>query len=166
MRHLSLVLFACVGAALLFTPRPATALGLSGSGGKLGILAPESGGSTPALAGHLEFESPGTRVHLMPSLMYWKDDAIGDLSANLDLYYHFDDEGYVTPYVGGGLGINFFSNSRTDRSDADVGLNVLGGVRFPGSFSHYFLEGRYTASDVSQLAVLGGITFHGGSVGR
>jgi hypothetical protein len=38
-------------------------------------------------------------------------------------------------------------------------MNLMGGMRFPGAANHYFLEGRYTASDVSQVSVLTGITF-------
>ena len=45
-------------------------------------------------------------------------------------------------------------------SNTEVGLNLFGGLRMPGPYSHYFVEGRYTASDISQFSVLGGVTFH------
>src|SRR5262249_8225609 len=110
--------------------------------------------------GHVELEQSGTRVHLMPNLMYWHVNRESDVNPNFDAYYHFGQEGEVSPYLGAGLGLNMMNNTATDRSRTDLGANLLGGVRFPGGANHYFVEGRYTASDVPQVAVLGGITFH------
>ena len=73
--------------------------------------------------------------------------------------YHFVPEGQIAPYVGAGLGINAFSSS--NQSDTKLGVNLIGGFRFPAPAVHYFLEGRYTASDITQFGLLGGITFHG-----
>jgi opacity protein-like surface antigen len=84
---------------------------------------------------------------------------VRDLSPNLDLTYHFDREGRVTPYVGGGLGLHFVDDDRGDRSGTSLGLNLVGGLRFPTAAHRYFLEGRYTASDISQFALMGGVTF-------
>ena len=146
---------------ILATPPPASAFNLTGFGGKLGYMTPENLDGTLAIGAHLEFEQHGTRVHLLPNLMYWKAGNLSDLSVNADLYYHFVGEGQVTPYVGAGIGANFFSDDRSNQSDTKLGLNVIGGFRIPAPALHYFLEGRYTASDFSQFALLGGITFHG-----
>ena len=151
---------ACL-AGILATPPPAGAFGLTGFGGKLGYVSPENRDGALAVGGHMEFEQIGTRVHLLPNLMYWKAGDLSDLSANADLYYHFVSEGQVTPYVGAGLGVNFFSDDRSSQSDPKLGLNLVGGFRIPAPAVHYFLEGRYTASNVSQFGLLGGITFHG-----
>lgn len=150
--------FAIIG--LLATAPASHAFGMSGFGAKLGVTDPSDLGATLTLGAHLEFEQPGTQVHLLPSLMYWSSDDVTDVSPNFDVYYHFQSEGMVTPYVGGGLGMHFFNNSRTDRSKSDLGANLMGGLRFPAAASHYFLEGRYTVADISQFAVLGGITLH------
>jgi hypothetical protein len=56
--------------------------------------------------------------------------------------------------------VNFIRNERLDRSSTDLGMNVIGGLRFPGAANNYFVESRFTASDINQIAVLGGITFH------
>lgn len=149
----------CV-ALLLSSPAPASAFGMSGVGGKLGYVTPENLDGTLAIVGHLEFEQPGSRLHLVPSVMYWQSNNLSDISANADLYYHFSPEGVVTPYVGAGLGLNFFNNDSSNNSSTDVGANVFGGVRIPASNLHYFLEGRYTASERSQFGILGGITIH------
>lgn len=148
-------------AGILATPPPASAFSLTGFGGKLGYLTPENRDGTLAVGGHMEFEQSGSRVHLIPNVMYWKTDGLSDLSANADLYYHFVREGLVTPYVGAGLGLNSLHSGPSSRSDTKLGLNLVGGFRFPAPTVHYFVEGRYTASELSQFAILGGITFHG-----
>ena len=91
--------------------------------------------------------------------MYWKVNGVSDVNPNVDLYYHFVPEGLITPYLGGGLGLNMYDRERRS-SNTEVGLNLFGGLRMPGPYSHYFVEGRYTASDISQFSVLGGVTFH------
>jgi opacity protein-like surface antigen len=159
-----LSLFACMCIGAMFTtPSPAHAFGMTGFGGKLGYMTPEDLDGTMTVGAHLEFEQHGSRLHLIPSLMYWNTNNLRDVSANADLYYHFVREGLVTPYVGAGLGINFFSNAVSDQSDTKLGANLFGGVRLPAPGLLYFLEGRYTASEISQFSVLGGITFHGWS---
>ena len=163
MRNAFLLLFlACVClAGILATPPPASAFDLTGFGGKLGYMSPEHRDAALAVGAHMEFEQIGSRVHLLPNVMYWKAGDLSDLSANADLYYHFISEGQVTPYVGAGLGVNFFSDDRSNQSDTKLGLNLIGGFRIPAPAVHYFLEGRYTASNISQFGLLGGITFHG-----
>lgn len=153
----------CIGIGATFArPTPANAFGMTGFGGKLGYVSPEDVDGTFTIGAHLELEQPGTRFHLVPGLMYWKSNNITDLAANADLYYHFSPEGVMTPYVGAGLGLNFFSNDSSNDTSTKLGANLFGGIRIPASNMHYFLEGRYTASELSQFALLGGITFHGG----
>lgn len=158
---LSLFLACICLTGLLAAPPPASAFNLTGFGGKLGYLAPESHDGTLAIGAHLELERHASRVHLLPNVMYWKAGDLSDLSANADLYYHFVREGMVTPYLGAGLGVNAFRNNRSDQSDTKLGVNLIGGFRFPAPAVHYFVEGRYTASSVNQFGILGGITFHG-----
>ncbi len=153
-------LAALVLVALCAVPSVSHGYGVSGAGGKLGYTAPEDRDGTMMLGGHVELEKTGTRLHLLPNVMYWKVDRLSDLNPNFDVYYHFGREGRVTPYLGGGLGLNLRHSDVTERSNTDLGANLMGGFRFPGRSNHYFLEGRFTASDVSQVAVLGGITFH------
>jgi Outer membrane protein beta-barrel domain len=155
-------LLACMCIAAMFaTSSPASAFGLTGFGGKLGYLTPEDLDGTMVVGAHLEFEQHDSRLHFIPSLMYWKANNLSDASANADFYYHFVREGLIAPYLGAGLGVNFFNNDGSNQSDTKLGANLFGGVRLPAPGHHYFFEGRYTASDVSQFSVLGGITFHG-----
>lgn len=156
-RGVAASLFACV--CVFGTASSAGAFGLTGIGGTLGHVTPENLDGTMTIGAHLEFEQSGSRLHFVPSLMYWNANDISDLSTNADLYYHFLPQGLMTPYVGAGLGINVFGNERSDQSDTKLGANLFGGIRLPADRFHYFFEGRYTASEISQFAVLGGLTF-------
>jgi len=158
----SLLACLCI-AGIAATPAPASAFGMSGFGAKLGYLTPENLDGTMAISGHLEFAQPASRLHLIPSVMFWNSNNLSDVSANADLYYHFAPEGLMTPYVGAGLGVNFFNHDGSDQSATKLGANFFGGLRLPAAGFHYFVEGRYTASDISQFGVMGGITFHSGS---
>ncbi len=145
---------------LVLASGAAYAFGVTGYGGKLGIDNPEDLGSTAAVSVHAEMEQNGTHLHLLPNVAYWNVDRVSDVNPNLDVYYHFVREGRVTPYVGGGVGLNVVHRDRLDQTNTDLGMNVVGGLRFPGSAHHVFVEGRYTASDVSQVSLMTGITFH------
>lgn len=147
-------------AAVLAAPIPAHAFGFAGWGGKLGYISPESLEGTLTVGAHLEFAQSGSRLHLLPSVMYWNTNGLSDFSANGDLYYHFVHEGMVTPYVGAGLGLQWVDSDGSRGAETDLGANLFGGLKFPSPAASYFLEGRYTASDISQFAILGGITFN------
>ncbi len=138
---------------------PASAYELSGGGGRIGLANPDDINSTVMVGGHLEFEQPGTRVHIQPNLMYWKSQGLSDVNPNLDLYYHFRRAGRPSPYLGAGLAVNMRHERDTDHSDTELGANALGGLRFPGESNNLFLEGRVTAAKDPQVALLGGITF-------
>lgn len=66
----------------------------------------------------------------------------------------------LRPYAGGGL--NYARASvevgGTDVSDSQVGLNLLGGIRFGGKLSP-FVEGRFELSGGEQFVISGGILF-------
>ncbi|HEY6866656.1 MAG TPA: outer membrane beta-barrel protein [Candidatus Eisenbacteria bacterium] len=146
-------------AGLCAAPSTGLAYDMTGAGGKLGIISPEDLDNTVMIGGHLEFEND-SRFHLVPNLMYWRVDRTSDVNPNFDVYYHFNSQDRTSPYLGGGLGLNVTNSDLPDRSNTSLGANVIGGVRFPGASNHYFVEGRFTASDVSQVAVVGGITFN------
>ncbi len=140
----------------------AHAFSFSGIGGKVGFLKPEDVDGTFVLSAHAEFEKHGSRVHLTPGVAYWSKDFVTDFNPNFDIYYHFKPEGTVTPFVGGGLGMHFYSFDGPIDGESDFGANIFGGVRFPGDRTHFFLEGRYAITDLGQLSILGGVTFHMG----
>ena len=151
---------AVLALALTALPQSARAYGLSGVGGMVGYSTPQDLDGTASVSVHAELEQPGTRLHLVPNMMYWNVDRVRDVAPNLDAYYHFRPESKWTPYVGGGLGLNFVHDARVEQSNTDLGVNMMGGVVFPTSANHYFIEGRYTASDISQVSLRTGMTFH------
>lgn len=147
--------------ATLATAAPAGAqtFGFSGFGGKIGYAAPENLDGTPEFGVHAEFERPGSRVHLMPSVMYWNTNDVSNVNPNLDLYYHFEPQHSLSPYLGAGLGMNVLHDQSADHSDTNVGANFFGGLRMPAATSTAFLEGRFMAADRSAFALLAGMTF-------
>ncbi len=151
-----------MGCLLAGAASPAGAFRLSGAGLRTGVVEPEDLDSTVPIGGHLEFEQPGSRVHLQASLMYWNSDRYSDTNPNFDAYYHFAPAGLVSPYLGAGLGLHFlsFSGRRfTGESETNAGVNMLGGVLFPGRAARFFLEGRLAATDLNTVSILGGVTF-------
>jgi hypothetical protein len=137
------------------------AFDVSGVGGRIGVTDPDALDPTPSLGVHAEVEQRGSQLHLMPNLAYWNVDRVSNVNPNFDMYYHFEREHRVSPYLGGGLGLNFRHNDRVDRSQTDLGVNMIGGVSIPdrNAARRYYVEGRYTASDMNQISLLTGITF-------
>jgi hypothetical protein len=148
-----------MAAALAVIPVTSHAFEMTGAGGKVGYASPEDLDGTAMVGGQVELEQSNTRIHLVPNLMYWKVDGVSDVNPNFDVYYHFRPEEKPSPYLGGGVGINRSHSEGTDRTDTNLGANVIGGMRFPAGSHNYFVEGRLTASEVSQVSLLGGITF-------
>ena len=145
-------------AALSLSAR-ADAYGVSGVGAAGGYLNPEARDATGAIGMHAELEQRGTKFHLVPGVMYWGSDQRTDFNPNVDVTYHVRQENKVTPYVGAGVGMHMRSGPLASDEATDVGMNLMGGVRFPGQTAKIFVEGRHTVSDISQTAVLAGATF-------
>jgi opacity protein-like surface antigen len=126
-------------------------LGLKGIGGGVGYTSVTfSGpGSSESLGGfaiggvvNLGEIVPG--LSLVPDVGYWTssktisgvDWKVSDFVINGNVSYAFPS-GDVTPYVGGGLGLNFFSTTvvvpffgTVSGSESQLGINLLGGAAF------------------------------------
>lgn len=157
-RHFAVAAIAALAALSLCTP-DARALGLEGMGGKLGYTNPERFDGTTEVGVHAELAERGSRVSLMPNFMFWSVNSFSNVNPNLDVCYRFAPSGRMTPYVGSGVGLNFIDGDRFGDSDTQVGMNLIGGLRFPGAGPNYFLEARHTLSELNQTSVLAGITF-------
>ncbi|MEP7027245.1 MAG: hypothetical protein ABI960_01495 [Candidatus Eisenbacteria bacterium] len=153
---MSMLVLAFVG---LCPASPANAFGISGGGGRIGYLSPDPGDGGVAIGAHVEFESPGSRWHLQPNVLYWHGDPLTGFNANLDAFYHFGSEARTTPYLGGGVGLSIVDLPGSGGSNSDPAGNMFGGVRFPAGRNQLFLEGRYTFSDVNQASITFGATF-------
>jgi hypothetical protein len=80
-----------------------------------------------------------------------------DFNANLFYHFHLPDSPSVLPYLGGGLNAARLSVNNNDQTE--IGLNIGGGVRFPGGRVTPFIEARGVISDADQFVVTGGILF-------
>jgi len=134
---------------------------VSGAGGKFGFADPDRYDPTLMLGLHLELEQRGSHLHMVPNLLYWNTDRVSNAQPNLDLYYHFEPAREITPYLGGGVGLNFWRDDRAHDGHTDIGVNLLAGFSFPdrSALRRYYLEGRLTASEIRQFAMLAGVTF-------
>jgi hypothetical protein len=158
-KDLCIVSAAALTIALIAWPVIAGAYGLSGVGGSVGYASPENLDGTALVGVHATFEQPGTRLHMDPNVRYWNVNGVSDLAPNMDLTYHFGREDRWTPYVGGGMGVNFVHDKAFDRTANDLGVNAIAGVRFPNAANKLFVEGRYTSCDIDQVSLQTGITF-------
>jgi hypothetical protein len=148
---------ACAAALCLAVPTVSHAFQFTGVGAKLGYVNPEDLDGSVMLGAHLDFDHPNG-LRLQPSLNYWDSDVVSDVSPNLDLSYRFMGGGGVTPYLGAGLGMHMYNSDNSSFSDTNLGMNLFGGVSFPGSRTDVFLEARHSTSDITQTALLGGVT--------
>ncbi|TMQ65571.1 MAG: hypothetical protein E6K79_04375 [Candidatus Eisenbacteria bacterium] len=150
-------------------------LGFKGIGGSLGLVDPENASSAVALGFHVDAGTIVRNVHLIPSFSYWNVGTdvgayhadVKDLAFATDVNVDFPLQGgRFTPYLGGGLGLNFLSfdsnaPNSVSANDTKLGLNLLGGMRndvMPNLA--IFGELRYSfVTDANQLKILGGFTY-------
>jgi len=117
--------------------------------------------------------TPG--LQLYPSVTYAsasKDFGLGnwkvsDLAINANVKYAFKG-GSITPYVGGGLGINFVSttavvsyfgySASATASDTKFGINLLAGAQMPIGTMTGFAQANYNlVTDVSHFQIMVGV---------
>ena len=112
----------------------------------------------------------GGRVHLglsratrgleaMGSFEIFFPDGPADYwEVNANVFYALPVESAtVLPYVGGGLNIGHTDVGEFDSTE--VGLNLAGGVRFPGTSVTPFVEARAVISNRDQLVLTAGVLF-------
>jgi hypothetical protein len=105
-------------------------------------------------------------VILNPSLDYYFTESPLNVSQfSLNALYPLRYPG-LRPYVGGGIGITRLSLDRDgrgfggfDKSDTDVGLNLIGGVVFRTGNLRPFAQAQITFGDVDLFTVAGGLLF-------
>jgi len=155
-----------VGIAALLLAVPATAVGQVAFGPQLSF-----GGDTDLGIG-------GRVLANVESLEHWDfigtfdvwfpdDDGGTDVSAweiNGNLAYNFVVENSeLNPYAGAGLSIFHISvesdGPGPDFDDTDLGLNLFGGLKFPGESITPFVEVRAVLEAADQVVVTGGILF-------
>jgi hypothetical protein len=121
--------------------------------------------------------SEGLPVVINPSLDFYLMDDYGSANTQVSqsiiavdvngLYEFGIDNQAFTPYAGGGLAITRWSvdwpsgtGSQFDPSTTEVGLNLVGGARFPlGSLEPFAQLNATIGGDIQRLGVTGGVLF-------
>jgi len=117
---------------------------------------------------HLDFGNFAQRVRFQPNFELGFGDDITLAALNFEAAYRFRSNWAIwTPYLGGGLGLNFYSwddgHNLGDDSDTKVGLNILGGVeRGLASGDRFFVELKLGIGDSPDFKFTVGWTFFHG----
>jgi opacity protein-like surface antigen len=161
-------------------------IGLKAIGGEAGYASYSfsGSGSSSTLGGFLvggvaNLGELAPALSLYPSVTYSsaKKDVSGatvkvsDFAVNGNVKYSFKGEGF-TPYIGGGIGLNFasatvtvpaffgFGGGEVTSSDTKIGINLLGGAEFKISKMTGFVQAGYCLiSDMNQLQIVAGVMF-------
>lgn len=98
------------------------------------------------------FEVVGSVDRFFPDndLVWW------DFNANLFYHFHLVNAPTMVPYLGGGVNVARLSSNNFENSEA--GLNLGGGLRFPGDITP-FIELRAVVSGSDQIVLTGGVLF-------
>ena len=111
------------------------------------------------------FSAGSLALAIRPSAEYVFTDAEGIdfFQINGDVIARFSGSPSFAPYAGAGLGVAVFSvdGAGDDGTETELGLNVLGGVEFPGTlgFGTPFVQLRYSIIDPYEaFSVLGGFS--------
>jgi opacity protein-like surface antigen len=154
-------------------------------GADLGMVDPESSGSTIGFDAVADLGTISPRVRLTSQLGYWSksegafgtEASIRDISLGARAAYQFPVQSRTQPYVGGGLGFHFFNSEVTvddidlgggmiipgfsaSDSETKLGIDLGGGVSTPLSErTNLFGELWYTISDIEQLSLKVGLSF-------
>lgn len=91
-------------------------------------------------------------------LDYW------EINGNLVHNFEVPEASAIRPYAGGGVNIARFDRDpriggTDDRDDTDVGLNLLGGMKFPMENVAPYVELRLEVEGGDQFVVTGGLLF-------
>ena len=159
-RRAALLGVALLMPVLLGSPATASAFALAGADARVGLLDPDGVDGTIAMGAGLNLQQAGSHVHLMPNFIYWRESGLSDVNTNFDASYHFEPAGRVSPYLGGGLGMHFYSSDAPRNPGTDLGINFFGGVTMPVRGASLYLEGRTVLTDRSEFGLMTGATFY------
>ena len=117
------------------------------------------------IGGQLDFREISPDLSISPNLEFGFGDDFTWTALNADLKYHFDVRGSNwSPYMGGGLSVNFWSWHAPlgfpDNSGTEIGANLIFGAAVPThSGSRFFTEARLGLGDIPDIKVMAGWNF-------
>ncbi|HTY11269.1 MAG TPA: outer membrane beta-barrel protein [Bacteroidota bacterium] len=188
---------ALAAATLLFTSLSFGQLGLHDIGGGVGYVSvsfTNAGSSSQSLGGfliaaHANLGDLAKDLNLVPDIQYFSTSTtvnggtwkVGDFAINANVHYNFEMEGMIKPYVGAGLGLDFFSTTASvtipgystgfftvpsqtysaTGSATRLGINLLVGANYKlNDKMSLLLEPRYViASDLDNFQIKAGVTW-------
>lgn len=161
-----LIMLGVVSLAAALTASPARAaandVGYKGWGPRLGLTVDPD---QVHFGAHVDFGNFGRHVRFQPNVEVGIGDDVTLVAVNFEAAYRFAGNWNVwSPYLGGGLGVNFtsFENRRGDDTDSEVGVSVLGGIeRGLSSGSRFFTEVKLGLADTPDAKITFGWTFSG-----
>ena len=169
MRYI--VAAALVALTLAFAPAarasngsdPLSDIGFRGWGPRVGLtFSPDQ----VHFGAHLDFGNFAKHVRFQPNVEVGLGDDLTLVTANFEAAYRFRETWDVwSPYLGGGLGVNFASfdsKGLGDDTSTDLGVSVLGGIeKGLSSGDRFFLEAKLGLVDESpDVKLTAGWTFY------
>lgn len=112
------------------------------------------------IGGRVEVGPPATNVFVTGSFdLFFPGNNVDywELNGNLGYQFPLNTTDDVIPYVAGGL--NLAHASVGSVSNTEVGLNLLGGGRFPLQTVSLFFELRFEVQGGEQVVITGGVLF-------
>lgn len=141
---------------------PLTDVGFRGWGPRVGItMNPDQ----VHFGAHVDFGNFAEHVRFQPNVEVGIGDNLFVVALNAEAAYRFASQWDVwTPYLGGGIGINFVSLDEdvagVDNSSTNFGLNLLGGIEKGLANGHrFFVEGKLGLADAPDFKATVGWTF-------
>jgi len=183
-------IFAIAAATALISSLSFAQLGLHEVGGGVGYVSVSfnNGNSSQSIGGfllaaHANLGELAKDLTLAPDVEYFSTSTtvnggtwkVSDFALNANVHYNIAMEGMVKPYVGAGLGLNFFSTTASATfnngfftqtisatgSLTRLGINLLVGANYKlNDKMTLLLEPRYViASDVDNFQIKAGVTW-------
>jgi len=154
------VLAVTLGPALAMAG-PDTDVGFRGWGPRVGLsLNPDQ----IHFGAHLDFGNFAQHVRFQPNVELGFGDDVKLFTINAEAAYRFSSTWDVwTPYLGGGLGANIvsFDNAKSNDTETDLGVNLLGGIeKGLSNGDRFFIEGKFSLNDIPDAKVTVGWTFY------
>lgn len=119
-----------------------------------------SGPDQFVVGGHLQWGDIAPRLDFVPGIDLGFGDNITLVSLNGDFHYRLDTRTQWQPYLGGGVGIHFFSFDHGGGSDTRAGGHFIAGADVATkSHSRFFAELKLGFGDSPDLKAMAGWSF-------
>ena len=140
---------------------PYTDVGFRGWGPRVGLsLNPDQ----MHFGAHLDFGNFAEHVRFQPNVELGFGDDVKLFTVNAEAAYRFTSRWDIwSPYIGGGVGANIksFDVNGDNRSETDMGVNLLGGIeKGLANGDRFFIEGKFSLNDVPDAKAAVGWTFY------